>query len=163
MYGSYEFWDLALEDLIFHCPSDLVAWVIPYYDGRRWKLIALSNIAEDLPEILEELREIREEYNEMLETLNEAIETARQLAEDNPEIVRFLLVQMDWDKETTVENSWIDSATDATPTWLSWTPNGVIEFYVWEWYITIKSSDNENGIVRLRLSKAKPNAFLNHL
>jgi len=42
-----------------------------------------------------------------------------ELKADNPEEVRFLLVQMDGDKETTVNNAWIDDQTDATPTWIS--------------------------------------------
>lgn len=163
MYWSYQRWDLALEDLTLHCPSDLVKGVVPYYDGRVWRLVELADIAEDLPEILEELEEIKEEYAQMIELLNEAIEAAEAAAADNPEIVRFLLIQMDWDTETTVENPWIDSETDAVPTWISGTPNGIVEFYVGEWYITVKSSENENWIVRLRLSKAKPQAFLNSL
>ena len=66
----------------------------------------------------------------MIDALNRAIEAAEAAAADNPEIVRFLLVQMDGDTETTVNNSWIDAETDATPTWLSGTPNGIVEFYV---------------------------------
>ena len=163
MYWSYQWWDLALEDLIVHCRKDLVAWVVPYYDGRNWRLISLAEIAEDLPEILEELAEIKEQYDEMLETLNEAIEKAEEIAADNPEIVRFLLVQMDWDTETTVENSWITADSDVIYTWISGEPNGIVEFYVWDWYVKVKSSENENWIIRLRLSKAKPDAFLNHL
>ena len=163
MYGSYEWWDLALEDLIVHCREDLVAGVVPYYDGRHWKLISLAEIAEDLPEILEELEEIKREYDEMLETLNEAIETAQQIAADNPEIVRFALVQMDGDTSTTFEDSFITTDSDVIQTWISWSPNGIIETYVWDWFVTITSSENENGIVRLRISKAKENAFLNHL
>ena len=42
-----------------------------------------------------------------------------ELKADNPEEVRFLLVQMDGDKETTVNNARIDEQTDATPTWIS--------------------------------------------
>ena len=86
-----------------------------------------------------------------------------ELKADNPEEVRFLLVQMDGDKETTVQNAWIDDQTDATPTWISWSPNWIIEIYVGNWYITIVSSENENWVVRLRLSKAKQWAFLNSL
>lgn len=163
MFWSYEWWDLALEDLIIHCPKELIAGVVPYYDGRNWRLISLAHIAEDLPKILEQLEEIQEEYEEMLETLNEAIEKAEEISADNPEIVRFMLVQMDWDTETTVSNDWITADTDATPTWISWSPNGIVEFYVGNGYITVRSSENESWIVRLRLSKAKPDAFLNHL
>lgn len=163
MFWSYQWWDLALEDLIIHCPKELVAGVVPYYDGRNWKLISLAEIAEDLPQILEELEKIKEQYDEMLETLNQAIEKAEEIAADNPEIVRFLLVQMDWDTETTVENEWITADSDVTYTWISGEPNWIVEFYVWNWYVTVRSSENENGILRLRLSKAKEDAFLNHL
>ena len=163
MYWSYQRWDLALEDLTLHCPSDLVKGVVPVYDGRVWRLIDIASIAEDLPEILEELEEIKEQYAEMMEKLEEAIEAAEAAAADNPEIVRYMLIQMDWDTETTVENSWIDAGTDAVPTWISWSPNGIVEFYVGDWYITVRSSENETGIVRLRLSKAKPQGFLNSL
>ena len=163
MFWSYQWWDLALEDLTLHCPSDLVKGVVPVYDGRVWRLVDLWDIAEDLPEVLEELERIEEEYQEMLETLNEAIEKAEEIAADNPEIVRFMLVQMDGDTETTVNNEWITSETDATPTWINWSPNWIVELYVGDWYITIRSSENETWIVRLRLSKAKPEAFLNSL
>lgn len=163
MFGSYQWWDLALEDLTLHCPSDLVKGVVPVYDGRHWRLVDLWDISEDLPEILEELEEIKEEYDVMIDALNRAIEAAEAAAADNPEIVRFLLVQMDGDTETTVNNSWIDAETDATPTWLSGTPNGIVEFYVWDGYIKVVSSENETWVVRLRLSKAKPQAFLNSL
>lgn len=106
------------------------------------------------------------------EDVQEAIEEAwipqmkadiEELKADNPEEVRFLLVQMDGDTETTVQNAWIDDQTDATPTWISWSPNWIIEIYVGNWYITIVSSENENWVVRLRLSKAKQWAFLNSL
>ena len=70
---------------------------------------------------------------------------------------------MDGDKETTVQNAWIDDQTDATPTWISGSPNGIIELYVGDWYITIVSSENETWVVRLRLSKAKQWAFLNSI
>ena len=69
MFWSYQWWDLALEDLTLHCPSDLVKGVVPVYDGRVWRLVDLWDIAEDLPEVLEELERIEEEYQEMLETL----------------------------------------------------------------------------------------------
>ena len=163
MYWSYQWWDLALQDLILHCNDELVAGVIPYYNGKQWVLMNIWDIAEDLPEIIEELEHFKEDMDEIMEQVQELLEEAEQLAEDNPEVVRFLLVQMDWDKETTVSNEWIDEETDVTPTWLSWSPNGIIEHYVGNWYVTVKSSENETGIVRLRLSKAKPHAFLNHL
>ncbi len=120
-------------------------------------------IAEDLPKIIEEMEHFQEIIDGIMEEVEALLERAEELARDNPEVVRFLLVQMDWDKETTVENSWIDAETDATPTWISWSPNGIVEFYVWDGYVTVRSSENESGIVRLRLSKAKADAFLNHL
>lgn len=163
MYGSYQWWDLALEDLTLHCPKDLVKWVVPYYDWRNWKLFPLMDIAEDLPKIIEEMEHFQEIIDGIMDEVEALLERAEELARDNPEVVRFLLVQMDWDKETTVENSWIDAETDATPTWISWSPNGIVEFYVWDGYVTVRSSENESGIVRLRLSKAKADAFLNHL
>lgn len=86
-----------------------------------------------------------------------------ELKNDNPEEVRFLLVQMDGDKETTVNNAWIDEECDATPTWVSWSPNGIVELYVGNGYITIVSSENESWVVRLRLSKPKQWAFLNSI
>ena len=55
----------------------------------------------------------------MMEQVEELLEEAQQIAEDNPEVVRFLLVQMDGDTETTVNNEWVDEETDVTPTWLS--------------------------------------------
>lgn len=163
MFWSYQWWDLALEDLILYCPDELVDGVVPYYDGSHWKLLQLADIAEELPEILEELEEFKEDFDEMMEKIDEALEKAEELARDNPEEVRFILVQMDWDTETTVENPWITSGSDAIQTWISWSPNGIIETYVWDGFVTIRSNENENGIVRLRLSKAKENAFLNHL
>lgn len=162
-YWSYEWWDLALQDLILHCPADLVPGVMPYYDGKHWKLIKLADIAEDLPKIIEELEQFEEQFNVMMEKIDEALEKAEEIAKDNPEEVRFILVQMDWDTETTYENSWITHDADVIQTWISWEPNGIVETYVGDWYVTIKSSENENGIVRLRMSKAKDGAFLNHL
>lgn len=162
-YWSYERWDLALQDLILYCPAELVPGVVPYYDGRNWKLIKLADIADDLPVIIEKLEEFDEKFNTMMEQIEEALEKAESIAKDNPEEVRFLLVQMDWDTETTVENSWISSDSDVIQTWISWEPNGIIETYVWDGYVTIKSNENENWIVRLRLSKAKGSAFLNSL
>lgn len=163
MYWSYEWWDLALEDLILYCPKELVAGVVPYYDGRHWRLLELASIAEKLPEIIQELEKFKEDFDEMMAKIDEALEKAEELARDNPEEVRFLLVQMDWDTETTVSNSWISSDSDVIQTWISWEPNGIVETYVWDWYVTIRSSENENWIVRLRLSKAKQGAFLNSL
>lgn len=170
MFWSYQWWDLALQDLILHCNDELVAGVIPYYNGKQWVLMNIWDIAEDLPHVIEELEEFREDMvefeqkmDEMTEQVEELLEEAEQLAEDNPEVVRFLLVQMDWDTETTVSNEWVDEETDVTPTWLSGSPNGIVEYYVGNGYVTVRSSEDETGIVRLRLSKAKPNAFLNHL
>lgn len=162
-YWSYERWDLTLQDLILHCPADLVPGVVPYFDGRHWRLIKLADIAEDLPKIIEELEEFEWKFETMMEQINEALEKAEEIARDNPEEVRFLLVQMDWDTETTVENSWISADSDVIQTRISWEPHGIVETYVWDWYVTIRSSEDENGIVRLRLSKAKGTAFLNSL
>lgn len=166
-YWSYERWDLALEDLILHCRADLVPGVVPYFDGKHWKLIELASVAEDLPKLIEELKEFKEDFNKEVESImgqvNELFDKAEELAKDNPEEVRFILVQMDWDHETTTYNEWITKDTDATPTWLSGEPNGVIEHYVGDWFITVKSDKDESGIVRLRLSKPKANAFLNSL
>jgi len=109
------------------------------------------------------MEQFEEDMDAMTEQVEDLLEEAQQLAEDNPEVVRFLLVQMDWDTETTVSNEWVDEETDVTPTWLSGSPNGIVEYYVGNGYVTVRSSENETGIVRLRLSKAKPHAFLNHL
>lgn len=163
MFWSYPWWDLTLQDLILHCNDELVAGVIPYYDGRNWTLMNIGDIIQDFPQVLEELKKFKEDFDEMMEKIDEALEKAEELAEDNPEEVRFLLVQMDGDTETTVTNAWIDAETDVTPTWLSWSPNGIIEHYVDNGSVTIRSSENETGIVRLRLSKAKQWAFLNSL
>lgn len=160
-YWSYARWDLALEDLILHCPSDLVDGVVPYYDGSHWKLLPLAHIAEDLPEVIAELEEFKKDFDEMVERIDDLFEKAEELAKDNPEEVRFALVQMDWDTETTFENNFITPDSDVTPTWLSWEPNGIIETYVWSWFVIVRSSDNENWIVRLRISKAKESAYLN--
>lgn len=162
-YWSYEWWDLSLEDLTLHCPAELKAGVVPYFDWRHWRLFDLADIAEDLPEIIKELEHFQEEFDVMMEKVNEALEKAEEIAKDNPEEVRFILVQMDWDTETTYENSWITQDTDATQTWISWEPNGIVEIYVGDWYVTVRSSENESWIVRLRMSKAKDGAYLNHL
>lgn len=169
MFWSYQWWDLALQDLILHCNDELVAGVIPYFNWKNWVLLNLwdiwdlSKVLEELEEFRQEMEQFEEDMDAMTEQVEELLEEAQQLAEDNPEVVRFLLVQMDWDKETTVNNEWIDAETDVTPTWLSGSPNGIIEHYVGNGYVTVRSSENETGIVRLRLSKAKPHAFLNHL
>jgi hypothetical protein len=92
---------------------------MPYFDGRHWRLIKLADIAEDLPEIIEELEQFEEQFNEMMEKINEALEKAEEIAKDNPEEVRFLLVQMDGDRETTVENEWITHDADVIQTWIS--------------------------------------------
>lgn len=169
MFWSYQWWDLALQDLILHCNDELVAGVIPYFNWKNWVLLNLwdiwdlSKVLEELEEFRQEMEQFEEDMDAMTEQVEDLLEEAQQLAEDNPEVVRFLLVQMDWDTETTVNNEWIDEETDVTPTWLSGSPNGIIEYYVGNGYVTVRSSDDETGIVRLRLSKAKPNAFLNHL
>lgn len=163
MFSSYQWWDLALEDLILHCPGELVDGVVPYYDGDHWKLLPLAHIAEDLPEIIEELEKFKEDFDVMMVKIDEALERAEELAKDNPEVVRFALVQMDWDTETTFEHEFITADSDVIQTWISWEPNGIVETYVWDWYVTIRSNENETWIVRLRISKAKNGAFLNHL
>jgi len=163
MFWSYQWWDLALQDLILHCNDELVAGVIPYFDGRHWILKNIGDIAEDLPKVIEELEKMKQDFDVMMEKVDEALERAEELAADNPEIVRFALVQMDWDNETTFENEFITSDSDVIQTRVSWSPNGIIETYVWDWYVTIKSNENETWIVRLRISKAKDSAFLNHL
>ena len=169
MFWSYQWWDLALQDLILHCNDELVAGVIPYFNWKNWVLLNLwdiwdlSKVLEELEEFRQEMEQFEEDMDAMTEQVEDLLEEAQQLAEDNPEVVRFLLVQMDWDTETTVNNEWIDEETDVTPTWLSGSPNGIVEYYVGNGYVTVRSSDDETGIVRLRLSKAKPHAFLNHL
>ena len=169
MFWSYQWWDLALQDLILHCNDELVAGVIPYFNWKNWVLLNLwdiwdlSKVLEELEEFRQEMEQFEEDMDAMTEQVEDLLEEAQQLAEDNPEVVRFLLVQMDWDKETTVSNEWVDEETDVTPTWLSGSPNGIVEYYVGNGYVTVRSSENETGIVRLRLSKAKPHAFLNHL
>ena len=169
MFWSYQWWDLALQDLILHCNDELVAGVIPYFNWKNWVLLNLwdiwdlSKVLEELEEFRQEMEQFEEDMDAMTEQVEDLLEEAQQLAEDNPEVVRFLLVQMDWDTETTVSNEWIDEETDVTPTWLSGSPNGIVEYYVGNGYVTVRSSENETGIVRLRLSKAKPHAFLNHL
>lgn len=169
MFWSYQWWDLALQDLILHCNDELVAGVIPYFNWKNWVLLNLwdiwdlSKVLEELEEFRQEMAQFEEDMDAMTEQVEDLLEEAQQLAEDNPEVVRFLLVQMDWDTETTVSNEWIDEETDVTPTWLSGSPNGIVEYYVGNGYVTVRSSENETGIVRLRLSKAKPHAFLNHL
>ena len=169
MFWSYQWWDLALQDLILHCNDELVAGVIPYFNWKNWVLLNLwdiwdlSKVLEELEEFRQEMEQFEEDMDAMTEQVEELLEEAQHLAEDNPEVVRFLLVQMDWDTETTVSNEWVDEETDVTPTWLSGSPNGIVEYYVGNGYVTVRSSENETGIVRLRLSKAKPNAFLNHL
>ena len=169
MFWSYQWWDLALQDLIYHCNDELVAGVIPYFNWKNWVLLNLwdiwdlSKVLEELEEFRQEMEQFEEDMDAMTEQVEDLLEEAQQLAEDNPEVVRFLLVQMDWDTETTVSNEWVDEETDVTPTWLSGSPNGIVEYYVGNGYVTVRSSENETGIVRLRLSKAKPHAFLNHL
>lgn len=169
MFWSYQWWDLALQDLILHCNDELVAGVIPYFNWKNWVLLNLwdiwdlSKVLEELEEFRQEMAQFEEDMDAMTEQVEELLEEAEQLAEDNPEVVRFLLVQMDWDTETTVSNEWVDEETDVTPTWLSGSPNWIVEYYVGNGYVTVRSSENETGIVRLRLSKAKPHAFLNHL
>ncbi len=169
MFWSYQWWDLALQDLILHCNDELVAGVIPYFNWKNWVLLNLwdiwdlSKVLEELEEFRQEMEQFEEDMDAMTEQVEDLLEEAQQLAEDNPEVVRFLLVQMDWDTETTVSNEWVDEETDVTPTWLSGSPNGIVEYYVGNGYVTVRSSENETGIVRLRLSKAKPHAFLNHL
>lgn len=126
----------------------IVNWVISV---DKTVIPTVDTIESDVQEALEEA---------WIDQIKADIE---ELKADNPEEVRFLLVQMDGDKETTVYNNWIEADCDATPTWISGSPNGITEIYVWDWYVTIVSSENENGVVRLRLSKAKQWAFLNSL
>lgn len=157
MYSSYEFWDLALQDLILHCPSELRAGVVPMFDWRNWKLVDLWEISKDLPQLIEEMKkleeQIKKEYDEMMVKIEEAMKKAEEIAANNPEKVKFILVQMDWDKETTAYDSFITEETDATETWLSGSPNGIVEIYVSNGSVTLKSTENESGVVRLRLSK----------
>lgn len=90
--------------------------------------------------------------NTQITNLNNKI---TQMEQDDPELVKFITVTMDWDTETTASDDFITNDTDVTPTWTSWSPNWIIETYVETWKVTIRSSENENWTVRLRLSKPK--------
>lgn len=113
------------------------------------------------------------EIDEMLEWLDPStiqtiqekiveLETKLQEIEDsNPEEVKFARITMDGDTETEFSNEFITADTDAILTWTSGEPNWIIETYVENWKLIIKSSENESGTVRVRLSKPKDWAFLN--
>lgn len=135
-------------------------WQYTAWDWIEIKNWVISVKKEEIPTVdtVEEM--VEDKISDAVTEIESEIE---ELKLSNPEEVKFLYVQMDWDKETTENNAWITSLTDAIPTWISWSPNGIVEYYVGDWYITIRSSENENGIVRFRLSKPKADAFLNSI
>ena len=146
-----------LEDFAIHCNEDLQKGAALVYDGCHWRLVNLGEIAEDLPEIIEELKNIREdlerEISEAEERIDQALERAEEIAAANPEKVKFITFQMDWDKSTTIYDDFITSDSDVILTWISWEPSGIVETYVNTWYVEVRSSEDETWTVRLRISK----------
>lgn len=217
MIESYMYWDLRLEDLVYHCATDLIPWSIIYYDGHVWRLKTIDDFGEytagewikiedhvisvdsstidmkdyykkseidamlecldcDLLNWLESRLETIEskietlesnyesivERIETLETKVETLETkVEEIIDSNPEEVKFVRVTMDGDTETEFSNEWITADTDAIITWTSGEPNWIIETYVENGKLIIRSSENETWTARVRLSKPKDGAFLN--
>lgn len=98
-------------------------------------------------------KEVEAECAEIIKMAQEALAKAEEVAANNPEKVKFINFQMDGDKETVISDDFITDETDVIITWLSGEPNWILEAYVDNWKVTIRSSENENGRVRLRVSK----------
>lgn len=132
--------------------DEMLEWLDP--QTIREVIEKVTNMEWDITNINNSITNIEWDITEIKSDLEE-------LKENDTEIVRFANVTMSWSKTTVYSNSFITVDTDAILTWTSGEPNGIIETYVEDGKLIIRSSEDETWTARVRLSKPKEGAFLN--